>query len=570
MSIELINRRRPMKGIGFRILIVVIGVLLGGLLVVSIGRLAWAAVAKYGLGLPGFYVDRVFNSPQVLTALGNTIVIAVVASALATAIAVTFAWLNERTNASLKSFGRIIPLVPFLMPGLASAIGWLILASPNAGLLNVVIRQGLLGPLGIELESGPFNLYSLPGLMFLYTVELVAYAYLIVAAAIRNLDPGIEEAGKMAGANPIAILFRLVVPAIRPALISSFLLCMLPAMTMLTIPLVIGKAADIPVLSVHILELVKGRFPAEHAEAFLIGVLLFLPLVLIWVLQRRYAASGTSAVIGGRFSGSSRIRLSRGWRVSSRALFVAYLVIAVGLPVLGLIYLSGVGFWQPALPTSWNPIPNIVEALGNSQVRTAIFNSVLLGLIAGLILVMATFTLSYGQRMFPRFAPLIDIATKGPAPIANVLLAIAVLLTFAGPPFWLGGTPLLLLIGYFLCYVPYASVSSASAQQQVGQNLLEAAQMSGASPFRTFRAIAMPLSLQGLIAGFILTFVFVIGDVNVSLLLGSAQWPVIGFFMYDYYEFGSLPLVAAFCLIVTAVSLTAVSVLGVLSNRGAR
>lgn len=560
------HRSRWLPG-GYQVAIVLVGVIVAGILIGSIGRLAWSSWEKYGWGIPGFYIDNVFGSSAVREALRNTFVVAAISCSLATLIAVTLAWLNERTDASMKTIGRVIPLVPFLMPALSLPIGWLILASPRVGLLNVLAREWILNPLGVHMETGPLSLFSWPGIVFIYTVPLVSFAYLVIAAAIRNLDPGIEEAGKMAGANPLTILFRLVVPAVRPALINAFLVCMIPGLTMLTIPLVIGGPANVPFLSVHILKLVKGRFPAEYAEAFLIGVMLVIPVLLVWFIQRRYAARGTSAVIGGRFSGASRIRLGKGWRLLGRSLFVAYMLIAVALPLLALVYLSGVTFWQPSLPDTWNPISNMVDILGNPRVQAAILNSVRLGLLAGGILVVSTFILSYGQRLFPRLAPFIDAMTKGPGPIANVLLAIAVLLTFGGPPFRLGGTAALLLVGYFIIYLPFASVASTSAQQQIGQNLIEASRMSGASQLRTLRSIAAPLSKHGLLGGFILVFVLVIGDVNVSLLLASANSLVIGWIMYDSYEFGTLPVTATMALIVTIVALVCVGIMMALTNR---
>jgi hypothetical protein len=74
-----------------------------------------------------------------------------------------------------------------------------------------------------------------------------------------------------------------------------------------------------------------------------------------------------------------------------------------------------------------------------------LINNIWLGVLTGAVLVGVTFTLAYGQRWFPRLGPSIDALTKAPAPIANVLLAIAVLLTFAGPPFSFAGTPVLLM-----------------------------------------------------------------------------------------------------------------------------
>ena len=124
----------------------------------------------------------------------------IVSSALATFIAAILAWLNERTDASIGMVGRVLPLIPFLMPAIALPLGWLFLASPRAGALNLLLRAGL-DRIGIHLTDGPLDVYSWPGLIFLYTVFLCGFAYLVIASSMRTLDRGLEEAAKIAGAE---------------------------------------------------------------------------------------------------------------------------------------------------------------------------------------------------------------------------------------------------------------------------------------------------------------------------------------------------------------------------------
>ena len=77
------------------------------------------------------------------------------------------------------------------------ALGWMFLAEQTAGFLNGFAR-GALGLVGIRLLTGPLRIASWPGLLFLYTIALVPFAYVVVSPAFRNMDASLEEASRMA------------------------------------------------------------------------------------------------------------------------------------------------------------------------------------------------------------------------------------------------------------------------------------------------------------------------------------------------------------------------------------
>lgn len=543
---------------GFQIAIVTIAVLVAGIVLVTLGRLALWSWDEYGTSIPSFYWHDVFGNVALRTMLKNTAIVVLSSSAIATVVASLLAWLNERTDASFGTAGRVVPLIPFLMPALALPLGWLFLASPQAGLLNMTIRGGL-KRIGIHLASGPFDVYSWPSMIFLYSVFLVGFAYLVLASAMRGIDRGLEEAAKLAGARPPRILMSIVVPALRPAMFSAFLMCLIVSVVMVSVPITIGPGANITILSVQLVQLITTQSPPQYGQAFLLGLLLLVPVVIAWWLQRRTASRGRFAVIGGKAAAGRRLQLGR-WRPVGQAIFLFYALVAVVLPILGLVYVAGLDFWTNQWPPqSWHLFSSIHKAVDDPVIRSAIKTSVILGIASGAVLVATAHLLAYGQRLFPRLGQFVDALTKTPAVVAQILIAISLLVTLGAPPFDVD-TKWLLFIGYLVVFVPFASVITTGAQAQVGRELIEAAKIFGASDLRTFRSIVTPLLWPSLVAGFLLMYVLISGETNVSLILASTQRPVVGFVMLDLFNFASFPIVASFALVITAVNLVCIAI----------
>jgi iron(III) transport system permease protein len=557
-------RRLPVSG--FQVVILAIGVLVAGTVLITLGRLAVWAWDEYGTDIPSFYWHDVFGNAALRKTLLNTAIVMIVSSALATFIAAILAWLNERTDATIGMVGRVLPLIPFLMPAIALPLGWLFLASPRAGALNLLIRAAL-DRIGIHLTDGPLDVYSWPGLVFLYTVFLCGFAYLVIASSMRTLDRGLEEAAKIAGARPLRILFRIILPALRPAMFGAFLMCLIVAVVMVSVPITIGPGANIPVLSVLLVDLVTTQSPPQYGQAFLIGLLLLVPIMLAWWMQRRTAARGRFAVIGGKVAVGQMLQLGPWRKAVGRAIFLGYALVAVVLPLIGLIYVSGMDYWSSVWPEKWSPVANVRAAIDDPVIRRAILTSVTLGVVTGAALVLIAHLVAYGQRLFPRLGHFVDGLTKTPAVVAQILIAIALLVTLGASPFNLSAG-WLLFIGYLVVFLPFASVLTTGAQHQIGKDVVEAAKSAGASDLRTFRSIVTPLTRPALVATFMLMYVLVSGETNISLILASTQRPVVGFVMLDLFNFASFPKVASFALVITAVNLTVVAVfMKVLSGR---
>jgi iron(III) transport system permease protein len=500
--------------------------------------------------------------------LFNTVVVVVASTVLALVIGTVLAWVNERTDARMGVFTDALPMVPFLLPPVAGAIGWVLLLSPRAGYLNSTLRD-LLGIVGIDLTDGPLDIYSWYGLILVYTIYQVPYAFMLASAGLRNLDPSLEEQSRVSGAGLLRTLRRVTMPGVTPSLAGAVLLMLWSGFGLFSIPAVIGTGADIDILSVRIVESL-AEYPPRTGVAVGLSLIVVGFVAVAWWAQRLVVGRGRHATVGGKGQRVSRIRLGR-WRGPVRALMVAYLVVTTVLPLAALLIVSLTGFWTTKINWGALGFDALRRAIiDDSTTQEALRNSLGLGLLGATIGIGVAAVVALYVSKAGRLGRFLDGAIKFPSTLSHIVLAVGFVLALAGPPFELGGTLTILLLAYLALYLPQAAVAADAAVAQVGAELPEASRVSHAGEARTFRRVYLPLMLPGLITGWALLFVRMIGDLTASSILAGTGNPVVGFRILEIYQNGSYATLAALSTVLTVISCVVVLVVMVLSRRSAR
>lgn len=534
-------------------------------------RMLYAAFVKNGTFSMGAFQET-FADPDLWPLLLETLVVTGVSSVVAMIIATVFAWLNERTDASMGWASRLLPLVPLMLPPIALSTGWFFLGHERAGLLNVGLRA-LTGALGIDwwAEAGPINIGTFGGLIFVYTLYLVPFAYLLVAAAFRNFDSSLEEASRVAGAGSWRTFRKISAPGIMPALAAAFFLVAVTALSNFSIPVIIGTVSRIDVLSVRIVRLVRDAYPARIDEAIILSLFVVLAVGILFWLQRRISARQRHVTIGGKGVYASRIPLGP-WKWVARTLMVTYIAAASIVPLLGLFFVSLQRFWSSNITRNSFTL-DVLKALFTSDTvtRKALQTSVALGIVgATLGILIATMLMLYVRQRKGGFAQFVDAAAKAPSAVSHTVVGLAMVIALTGAPFFLAGTLTILLIAYLVIYMPQAAISTGSGLDQVGGELLEASSVSGASQARTFFRVTLPLMRPALAAGWALLFVMMVGDLTASALLATNANPVVGFVIYDIFNSATYASLAAIACVVGTISFAVVCTVLVFSRGGAR
>jgi len=492
----------------------------------------------------------------------NTAILVVCSGVLALTIGALLAWINERTDASLSSIGRILPLAPLLIHPLASASGWVVLLDPRVGLMNGWLR-GLLTLFGIQLSTGPLNVYSFPALIGVSTLQLVPFGFLIVSGALGRLDPSLEEASRVSRAGPLRTLARVTLPAIAPSLANAAVVTLILGLGLFTVPVIIGTGARIDVLSVHIYNLINAAFPPRTAQALAFALVLMVIVQLLLGLQRATLRVGRFTAVGGRGFRAARVELGR-WRIVARAFAIAYLGAAAVLPLIGLLMVSLQHFWTPSFDISQLTLANYqAVVIDNRDTSQALVRSLVLAAGGATLVMLVTATLMlHLYRGGGRAKQLTDILTAIPATLPATVLGVGLLIAFSRPPVKLYGSPLLLLVAYFIAGLPFAARTAEAAASQVGAELAEASRVFRASAVGTLWHVLLPLALPGLAAGWVMVFVLMVSETTASALLSGTGNLVIGRVLLDLWSNGSFPQMTALALLISLVD--AICVLAVL------
>ena len=549
----------------FKAITIMVALLVGALAVYPLLRVLFGLFVSNGhLDLTS--IKAAVEMPNFAQLLIDSVIVVGASGIFALCLGSVMAWLNERTDARFGILTDAIPLVPFLVSPIAGVIGWVLMLSPQVGFGNHLIRY-VLGTIGVHLASGPFNVYSMAGLIAIYTIYQLPYVFMIVSAALRNLDSSLEEQSRICGVGVLRTVVHITLPSIRHALAGAWLILILLGFSIYAIPAVIAPNAHADILSVAIVNSMIANFPPKTQLA--VGLSLFIELFvgITWLWQIWITKRGRHAVLGGRASAARRIELGR-WRWAGRAVLLGYGAIAIIPPVCGLTLVALRGFWSPSIDWGTLSLKTLKTTVFNDPLTvTAFKNSLWIGLVgASLGMLIAAVVSLVVYRQLGRAGRLVDASIKLPSVFPHIIIAIGFILAFTGAPFHLQGTTWILLLVYLCLYIPQGSVLTDAGVNQIGHDLTNASSLCGAGTARTFRKIYVPLLVPSVIAGWSFLFVRMVSDLTATALLAGPSNDVIGFRILSILGNGSFGQLASVSLVLTVLTIFVVTTALVMSR----
>jgi len=489
----------------------------------------------------------VLSNPNVHLALANSLIACGGGTALAVLIGLTFSWVVVRTDTPCKRFIAAASLIPLFVPPLVAAVAWAILASPKTGLLNSVLA-------GIGF-NWRLNVYSMAGLIAIFGIYYAPYVYMFTAAALRNMDPALEEAAEISGASAFKTLITVTFPLIAPAIISGMLLSFIVMLGIYGIPAVLGTPGDVPVLTTYIFKLTAWTPPLYSTAAAVALILMVVTGLLVW-LQQIVVSRRSYTTVAGKAFRPAMLRLGR-WRYFTLGLAVAYLLIVVVLPTLALIVAAFRKFMfirnlQSLFDTRQYSLIHFERLFDNPLVLRSIVNTMEVGLITALVGGVLAFAIGYTvnrTRLSGRRT--IDVISTLPVAIPGLVVGVAYLWAWIGLPGGLYGTIWILALAFIARFMPDTVKALSTSLMQIHRELEEAAWICGRGLLATIRTVVLPLVRPGVIAAMTLLFILAIRELGSSLFLYTSNTMVMAVLLLDYYEGGNIGITAAFSLVQT-------------------
>lgn len=502
----------------------------------------------------GFTLDwyrETLASSLVLKATMNTAIVVVGATLIAIVSGVVLAWLVSRTDVPFARLLSIAPIMPLFFPPVVAAVAWVLLLSPDVGLIN-----GFLGAVSGG-AIGPISIYNVWGVTWVVGIYITPYVYLTISNAFQQYDGAYEEAARSAGASTLTILSKVTIPLLRPAIMAGAMLAFISALADFSIPQIIGKAGNVNVYTTLIYDFLR-RYPREIAPAAVLSsIMVIVTMSVLWLQRRMLRQRSRFVTMSGKGLRRNRLSLGR-WRWPLFAGVVVYVLVTVILPGFALINVSLQKYWSGKLSLSGLTLENFAWLTdASSLVTESLLNSGRLGIIGATIgMLFAVLIAHTVVRSRLKGRGVLDYLSTFPAAVPATVLGAGLLIIYLGPPFALYGTNVLLLIAYVAHYLPQGTRTATAAFQQGSSEMDEASYVCGASWLTTFRRVAVPLIGPIIAGGWLFLFVLMSRELSASALVASPSTPVISVAILQLWSDGSIPRLAAVSLVVVALSAT--------------
>ncbi|WP_236792363.1 iron ABC transporter permease [Amycolatopsis sp. GM8] len=547
------RRPRPARRRGRRalntVLTAILAVALAYLVLFPIIRLVLLALQGGGAN-----IARAVGTPAIGQTLLTTIVLAVVSVVMAAVLGTILAWLATRLPPRHR-WAAVLPLLPIVLPPIASISAFAFLLAPRSGLVNDLLRNLPLFSGYTNKTGGPINVYSFGWIIAITGLYLTSFMFVFIRAGLARVGPQVVEAARSNGATPGRAFFRIVIPLLRPSLTYGGAICLLLGLSQFTAPLILGGNENIRVLTTDVYYYVGlheyGLAAALSMPLLLMGTALVLAQRGLLTNSRRFASD-----VGKGVQGTGRA--SR-WALPGLLLYGLLMVV---VPIATLVVVSLSPFWSGHVDFSTFTLRNFSATLDLPAARTSVQTS-LLASVAGVLVAIPVGYLAaeviYRRRGGRVISSVVDFIVGLPLGIPAVVFGLGFLYFYSQPGFELYGTPWIIILLYVTLMLPYAVRLQLTARLSLGDSYEAAARSSGAGVLRTHLRVVVPMMRSSIAGAAALMFVLLSHEFSASVFVRSVRTQVMGTQLYAFWSTGTAPKVAVMGIVMCVVTAVGVS-----------
>ena len=517
-----------------------------------------------GLTLSNFAL--VFDHPQFKPAMINTGIVGFGTVVVMIFFTVPLAWIYSRTDLPRKNLMLALITINVAIPSFLVAMGYIFIFNPTNGIFNELWRV-IVG----ERET-PFNVYSLGWIFFLQGVALSAPAFFMMVPTFQGIDSSLEEAASANGIRRWTAAVFIVLPLASPAILAVACYYFIIAVELFDYAGMLGTPVRLYVASTLLYAFIHdGSSLPRYAEGAALGVImataaLLLALAYLWSVRHadRYV------VLTGKRKMQMPIRLSRSGKRWAWGFVCTYFLIGTGIPLLMLIWASGLPFLQVpswSALSRWNfgayanVLPMIPGLLKN--------NLVLMFVVPTLGVALAACMAWVGTRFKNRMRKGIDIAVMIAVAVPSIVGALGFLFfgLYVNSAIPIYGTIWLIAIAMAARYLTWANRTVNGAMMQLHPEIEEAALVSGVRRGRSFYSIVLPNVARSLFISWFWLALLSLRELTIPLMLSRRGTDVFSTAIWGLNTSGITDESAALSVILAAMILFFVLLFHIITTR---
>ncbi|RVI55375.1 iron ABC transporter permease [Sinorhizobium meliloti] len=510
------------------------------------------------------YLDRALFSPVSADLfwrpLFNTLSVAVGAISLSLLVGTVLAWLISRTDMFGRRWFATALIVPYMLPAWTFALAWTTLFKNRTvgGQPGWLEATGLTPPDWLAYGQFPITI--------ILALHYTPFVILLFGSALRRFDSQLEDSARILGAKRHQVALQIILPLMRPALLSSMVLIFAKCLGEFGVPYVLGLPVKFEVLSTSLFRSIASR--QTGVAGVIAGSIMLIGIITLWIDARLVREARRFVTIGSKGSMNRQSRLGR-MRLPAAGFAATVFLLSVGLPLLTLLlstvmkmparftldnftldYWIGRDLDTIALKTGillssdlWTAARNTLTIVGIASVTSGI-----LGLLVGYVVIRTPVRLLSVYLRQVTFLPYL---------VPGIAFAAAYLSLFAvprGPLPALYGTVVILVLALIADQMPYASRAGISAMTQLGKDPEEAAQVAGAGWLRRMISIVIPIQKGSLVTGVLLPFISGIKGLSLFVILAVPSTDVLTTYSLRLVDYHYTQAANAVVLIIAAIA----------------
>jgi iron(III) transport system permease protein len=490
----------------------------------------------------------------------NTIFLAIVVGAGATALGLAFALLTVRTGFRYKRLLRVLTILPIITPPFVIGLA-IILLFGRAGAFTALLSDWF------DIPRSRW-IYGLPGVLLAQLLAFAPIAFMVLIGVVQGVAPSLEEASETLGATRWTSFRRVTWPLIRPGVANAFLLSFVESMADFGNPLVLG--GNYEVLSTKVFFAVVGASHDPGQAAVLAIVLLAFTLGAFYA-QHRWLGRRAYTTVTGKGDSGVPLPLPDGVRATCYAVAILWTVLTLAIyatiflggfvRALGRDYTFTLEHYRTGFSTEWGPHGLLLTGSAWDSLWTTLGVSAgsapltaAIGLVTAYLLTRQRFA---GQRLF-EFGTMLSFAIPG------TVVGVSYILAFNVPPVELTGTALILVICFVFRNMPVGVRAGMATLAQIDKSLDEASLTLGARTGTTLRRVVLPLLKPAMVTALVYRFVRAMTAVSAVIFLVSAQHNMATAYIVGRAEAGEFGLAIAYSSVLIVIMLAAIALIQLL------
>ncbi|OGL21107.1 MAG: ABC transporter permease [Candidatus Rokubacteria bacterium RIFCSPLOWO2_12_FULL_71_19] len=531
--------------------LLLIGVLLV-LVINPLARLLWVSVQHVDTGaLTLENYATAYGRWRYLEALVNSLVLGVSVAVVCTLFGVPMAWAVSRTDMPGKGLVWAAILGTFIVPSYLGAVAWILLAGPNAGWLN----RAYMGFTGAA--AGPFNIYSMPGLVLIVASYSFPYMFVFTRSALDMISSEMEDAAHTLGAGVLRTTLRVTLPLTLPAILAAVIVVFLEAIALFGAPALIALPGRFQVITTMLWQFFEFPPKLQVAAAYSMP-LLAITVALFWLQRRLTARKGYVSLTG---KGGERRPLRLGpwrWVMLGYCLFVTSL--SFFLPMVVVLQAAFAKAWGRGFSLDNLTLHNVRFVLVDQPLtKAATLNTFVYGATASVIALALALAIAYiVQRRLVPFGQALSFLAMAPFVIPGIVLAIGFYAAYTQPPLLIYGTAWILILAFATRFLPIAYANSDAAIRGINPELEDAVRILGGGRLLAIRRVVVPLLKRGLAGAFILVFIPATRELSAAIFLYTTGTQVLSVLLFDKSDEGNFEILASIGLILVVITVSLV------------